>query len=69
MTDPLANLAQEDRCLVISIATAIGNGLLLPHNRTGPAAARRVFDELVRQGRIAPVQHPTPRVQIRPVVQ
>ena len=30
----------------LSIATAIANGNLLPHNRHSPVAARRVFDAL-----------------------
>ena len=46
MTDPYANLTPSERELVLLIAKAIGKGVLLPHNKVSPKAARRVFDAL-----------------------
>ena len=53
MTDAYADLSTADQKLVHQIALAISNGVVLPHNRTSPRAARRVFEELVHQGRLA----------------
>ena len=47
MTDPYANLTPAERELVVLIATAMGKGVLLPHNKVTPKAARRVFDTLM----------------------
>ena len=40
--DPFEGLSHGDRQIVTMIAVAIANGELLPHNRHGPLAARRV---------------------------
>jgi hypothetical protein len=46
MEDPYQELSSGDRKIVELIATAIANGILLPHNRHSPLAARRVFNAL-----------------------
>lgn len=46
MKDPYQGLSGGDRKIVTLIATAIANGVLLPHNRHSPLAARRVLDAL-----------------------
>lgn len=56
MKDPYQGLSGGDRKIVALIATAIANGNLLPHNRHGPLAARRVFEALKR----ARVMHDDP---------
>lgn len=44
--DPLEGLSCGDRQIVTTIAVAIANGELLPHNRHAPLAARRAFEAL-----------------------
>ena len=46
MIDPLEDLSCGDRQIVTTIAVAIANGELLPHNRHAPLAARRAFEAL-----------------------
>lgn len=53
MTDPYLGLSEEDRRLVVQIATAMGGGPLLPHNVGHPIMARRVFNALRLSGALA----------------
>ena len=50
MSDPFAGLSEAERKIVQMIAEALSVGPLLPHNRTHPLMARRVFNRLQQTG-------------------